>query len=529
MPATQTETHQFGVGLSLEQRAEGSWWTGPLAIAAALALVKFAIHLFTATGYGYFRDELYYIACSEHLDWGYVDHAPMVAWLLKLSHMLFGDSLVALRLFPAIAGALTVFLTGLIARELGGRRLAVLLSCLCVLVGGYLALDSFFSMNAFEPIFWLGSAYFIILVINRNWPVYWLGFGLLAGLGLENKHSMLFFGLGIFVGILLTPLRRSLLEKWFWIGGVLAILLFLPNVIWEFRHDWATLELLRNVQQTGKNVVLSPIQFLAQQALILNPATLPVWVAGLVFFLFDRHGRRYRIFGIAYLTVLALMLVLKGKNYYMMPIYPLIFAGGSVLLERWFLVSRYTAWLKVAYPVVLVVTGAVMAPFMVPILPVEIYLRYQDALGFKPPKTEVGHVGPLPQHFGDRFGWPEMVQTVAGVYNSLPEEERAKAAIYGNNYGEAGAIDFFGPKYGLPKAISSHQNYFLWGPRDYTGEVMILLQSDREDAEEHCDNVQEAGRIAHPYAMGEEHYTIFICRGLKPPLKELWPELKHWN
>jgi hypothetical protein len=302
-----------------------------------------------------------------------------------------------------------------------------------------------------------------------------------------------------------------------------------PNVTWEYKHDWATLELLRNVQQTGKNVVLSPIQFLAQQVLILNPLTLPVWIAGLFFFLFDRHGRRYRIFGVAYLVILALMLALKGKNYYMMPIYPLMFAGGSVLLERWLSVSRYIGWLKVAYPLVLVAAGVVMAPFMVPLLPVQSYLRYQDALGFKPPKTEVGHVGPLPQHFGDRFGWPEMVQTVARVYYSLPEEERTRAAIYGNNYGEAGAIDFFGPQYGLPKAISPHQNYFLWGPRDYTGEVMILLQSDREDAEKHCDSVQEAAPVGHPYAMGEEHYTVLICRGLKTPLKVLWPELKHWN
>ncbi|MCA1614314.1 MAG: hypothetical protein LC800_09300, partial [Acidobacteria bacterium] len=161
--------------------------------------------------------------------------------------------------------------------------------------------------------------------------------------------------------------------------------------------------------------------------------------------------------------------------------------------------------------------------------PVETFLRYQDALGFRPPKTEVGHAGPLPQHFGDQFGWPETVEAVARVYHALPADERAKAAIYAGNYGEAGAIDFFGPRHGLPKAISPHQNYFLWGPRDYTGEVLILLQSDRADAEEHCGSVEETERVGHPYAMAEEHYTILVCRGLKRPLKELWPDLKVWN
>jgi len=157
------------------------------------------------------------------------------------------------------------------------------------------------------------------------------------------------------------------------------------------------------------------------------------------------------------------------------------------------------------------------------------YLRYQHAIGFEPPKTEVGHAGPLPQHFGDRFGWPEMVETVAQIYNHLPPDVRARTAIYANNYGEAGAIDFFGPRYGLPKAISPHQSYYLWGPRDYTGDEIILLQSKRADAERNCTSVEEVGTVAHPLSMTEEHYTIFICRGLKQPLRELWPRLKHWN
>jgi hypothetical protein len=516
--------HSISQGRAAETR-----WASPLAIAIYFALTKLIIHLLTNNRYGYFRDELYYIACGEHLDWGYVDHAPMVAWLVKLSRTLFGDSLFALRLFPAVAGALTVLLTGLITRELEGRRFAVMLSCLCVLIGGYLALDSFFSMNAFEPLFWMGCLYFIILAIKQEEPRFFLGFGFLAGLGLENKHSMLFFGFGVFIGLLLTSARRFFASRWLWIGGALALALFLPNIIWEYRNDWATLELLRNVQKSGKNVTLSPLEFVAQQIFILHPLTLPIWLAGIWYFLFDRDGKRYRLLGITYLVVLIVMILLKGKNYYLLPIYPMLFAGGAIWWERLLEGRRRINWLKVVYPALLCFSGAAFAPFALPVLPVETYLRYQHALGFEPPKTEVGHRGPLPQHFGDRFGWPEMVETVAQIYKRLPPEERARAAIYANNYGEAGAIDFFGPHYGLPKAISPHQSYYVWGPRDYTGDVMILLQSKRVDAERNCNSVEEVGAVNHPFSMGEEHYTIFICRGLKQPLRELWPLLKHWN
>ena len=504
-------------------------WTSTLAIALYFSLAKLLIHFFTNGGYGYFRDELYYIACGEHPDWGYVDMAPMAAWAARASRALFGDSLFAIRLLPAVAGALKVLLTGLMAREFGGGRLAVMLSCLCVLVGGYLALDSFLSMNAFEPVFWMGCAYAIILAINRNDSRYWLWFGLLAGLGLENKHSMLFFGFGIFAGLVLTPERRFFADKWFWAGGATAIILFLPNLIWEYGHDWATIELLHNVQKEGKNVVLSPLAFIGQQIFLLNPVTVPVWVAGLWYFLFDQAGRRYRLLGIAYLVVLVLMIALKGKNYYLLPVYPMLFAGGAVWWVKTLPRGGKITWLKVAYPLLLVVSGAILAPFALPVLPVETYLRYQHALGLELPKTEVSHAGPLPQHFGDRFGWPEMVETVARIYNNLPPEERARTAIFGNNYGEAGAIDFFGPRYGLPKAISAHQNYYLWGPRDYTGEELILLQWSRGRAERYCNSVEEAWTNSHPLSMAEERYTIFICRGLKQPLAAVWPQLKHWN
>jgi hypothetical protein len=517
------------INSSLQNKEGDSRWLRPFAIAIYFAICTLLIHCVTSGGYGYFRDELYYMACGDHLDWGYVDMAPMAAWAARGSRILFGDSLFAIRLLPAVAGAMKAVITGLMVKEFGGRRLAVAVACLCVLVGGYLALDSFLSMNAFEPVFWMGAAYAIILAINRNDARYWLLFGFSAGLGLENKHSILFFGFGVFVGLLLTPARRFIVDKWFWIGGAIAIALFLPNLIWEYRYDWATIEVLHNVQKEGKNVVLSPLAFIGQQVFILNPFTLPVWLAGLWYFLLDREGRRFRMLGITYLTVLVLMIVFKAKNYYMLPVYPMLFAGGAVWWMKTLSGQQKIARLKIAYLVLLIISGAVFAPFMVPVLPVETFLRYQKALGLELPKSEVNFAGPLPQNFGDRFGWPEMVETVAHIYNSLPPEQRSRTAIFGNNYGEAGAIDFFGARYGLPKAISAHQNYYLWGPRDYKGEDIILLQWNRARAERYCNSVEEAGTNEHPLAMEDEHYRILICHGLKRPLSEVWPELKHWN
>jgi len=502
---------------------------GVLAVAVCFAVVKLLTHLLTNNAYGHFRDELYYIACGEHLDWGYVDHAPMVGVAAWFARRVLGDSLGALRFLPALAGALKVLLTGLLVREFGGGRVACAAACLCVLVAPiYLGIDTLFSMNAFEPVFWMTGALAVVLAVRRGEPRWWLLFGLAAGLGLQNKHSTLFYGFALFVGIVATSARRSLGSKWFWMGGALAVVIFLPNLWWEYRHDWATLELLSNVGRSGKNVAVSPAEFVKQQVLMLHPLSFPVWAAGLWFLLFDREGRRFRLLGVAYLVLLATMIALKGKNYYMQPVYPMLFAAGGVMFERLTRRPR-AAWLKYAYPLVLLVSGAALAPLVLPLLPVESYLSFQDRLGFKPPKTEVGHAGPLPQLFGDMFGWPEMVDEVARVYNSLPAEERAKAGIFANNYGEAGAVDFYGPARGLPKAVSPHQNYFLWGPREYTGEVLILLQSKRKDAERNCASVEEAGRVGHPYAMAEEHFTIFVCRGLKRPLAELWPQLKHWN
>lgn len=420
----------------------------------------------------------------------------------------------------------------LITWRLGGGRFAQAVAGLAVnFVPIYLGIYSILSMNAFEPLFWMGCAYVLIRIIQTGNSRLWVWFGLLAGLGLMNKHSTAFLGAALVLGLLLTKDRREFLKPWIWVGGVVALLVFLPNLIWQIQHHFPTLEGLRNVAQSGKNIVLSPKDFILQQILIINPILFPLWLAGLWYFLLGR-GSRYRVLGWTYLALLVIFIALHGKNYYLAPSYPMLLAGGAVAIERWLAAPWFSLrpiWPQAAIVVIIVVAGVTFAPLVLPLLPPEKYVAYQRWLGLDPSKTEVHHQGPLPQLFGDQFGWPELVAEVARIHNSLPPEERAKAAILTGNYGEAGAINLFGPRYGLPTAISGHQTHFLWGPRDYTGEVIITLQYDRADLEPHCASVQDAGAHYHPWGMAEENAEIYVCRGLDRPLKEIWPKVKHWN
>jgi hypothetical protein len=496
-----------------------------------LVAAKLLVHLLVIGRYGYFRDELYFLDCGRHLDWGYVDCAPLVAVYAKVG-LLLGGSLPAIRLLPMLAGATLVVLTVLLARELGGGRLAQRLAGLCVLVAPiYLSFSSILSMNAFEPLFWMGCALLLIRIVRTGDGKLWLWFGVLAGLGIENKHSTLLFGFAVAVALLLAPQRRELGRRWIWIGAGIALLLFLPNLVWQIANDFPTLEDLRNVREVGKNVVLSPVDFVTQQILLAHPITFPIWLYGLASLLVGRLAR-FRVLGWTYVVFLATMMALNAKNYYMAPIYPMLLAAGGVAvegrLERW-AVTRGRSWAGAVVLAAVALAGVVAAPMAVPLLPPERLVAYLERLGFEPPKTEVEHIGPLPQLFGDQFGWPELAEEVARIYWSLPAEERARTGIFASNYGEAGAINLFGPAHGLPPAICAHQSHYLWGHGGFDGDTLIWLQWPREGIEQLCRSVEQAGEHHHPWGMAEENRPIYICRDPIVPLAKAWPRLKHYN
>lgn len=511
------------------------------ALVLALAGAKLLLHLASAGagaawGYGFFVDELYYLATADHLAWGFVDMPPLVPALTALVRATLGDSLLALRLVPALAGAVLVLVTARIARRLGGRPGAQALAALAVVVAPVrLAIDSFHSMNALEPLFWMGAALLVLHLLEGGDRRGWLLFGALAGVGLLNKHSMAFFGFALVVGLLATPARRVFRERWIWLGGLVAAAIFLPNLAWMASHGFPHFEMLENIRANGRNVELEPLGFLAQQALALHPVALPLWLGGLAWLVAGRSRPGgagpvpRRVLGIAYLAVLALMLVLDGRVYYLAPAYPMLFAAGATALEG--LLARRAAGgvrraAPAAYAAVLALTGALLAPFFVPLLPPEGFVRYRDAVGFDQPRIETHRLGPLPQLFADRFGWPEMAAEVARVHRTLPPAEREAAAVFGQNYGQAGAIDRFGPALGLPKAVSGHLAYHDWGPRGHSGEVVIVLGDQREVLEGHFVRVELAGRVDHPYSMPYQRVPVWICRDLRVPLAEAWPALR---
>jgi hypothetical protein len=445
-----------------------------------LAALKLVIHLFAGRHYGYFVDELYYLACSRHLDSGYVDQPPLIALTTWAARTVLGESLPAIRFLPALAGTGLVVMTGLITRELGGTRFAQVLAALAVVIApGFLAMHNLLTMNAFEPLFWMGCAWLLIRIVKASDHKLWIWFGILAGFGLENKYSMMIFGAGAVMGLLLTPQRRSLANRWVWIGGAIAFLIFLPNLIWNIDHHFPFLELQANIRRSGRDVPLGPVQFFVQEILAMHPLTLPIWLAGLWFFFSTKRGKLFRALGWAWVFSATVIITISPRIYYLFPAFPVLFAGGAVACEAW--MDGRPLWQRALWPALMAVGGAALAPLAIPVLSPARYIRYSHALHVSQPAVETHKLGPLPQIFADQFGWEEMATAVAGVYNSLPPGIPPRTAIFGRNYGQAGAIDLFGPKYGLPPAISGHQTYFLWGPRQYTGESMIVMAGRQDD------------------------------------------------
>ena len=496
----------------------------------AIALAKLLFHIYFNNRYGYFRDEFDYMSCGDHLAWGYVDQPPLIPFLVHVSRALLGDSLRAIRFIPALASSLLVVQTAMIVRELGGRRFAMLLSAITVVIAPqYLSNGSLLGTNCLEPNLWMGCAYFAILAIKRD-PRYWIAFGIVAGLGLEEKYSIALFGFGIVLGLLLTEQRRVFMQRWIWIGGAASLLIFLPNVLWNIHYHWPFLELMRNIRAEGRDVILPAGPYFFQQTILVNPLTAPIWITGLLAFLFSARLKPYRVLGWSYVVCYSAFFLLHGKNYYLAPIYPMLLGAGAVMIES-ALTRPRTAWLKPVIVVLLLASGVHLAPVVVPILSPDKFLVYARSLPFKLPVMEHSHArAALPQWYADQFGWNEIVAETAIAWNRLSPDERADCGIFAQDYGQAGAIDFLGRRYGLPQSLSGHQTWFLWGPRNYSGNCMIVLDDDRETLERLWNHVELVGTSAdNPYAL-EKQLDVFICRGSKfGKLPELWPRLKKWR
>jgi len=517
--------------ISAARRDPQSFLATGMAVIWAIALAKLLFHVYFNHRYGYFRDEFNYMSCGDHLQWGYVDQPPLIPFLIHICRAVLGDSLRSVRFIPAVASSLLVVQTALMARELGGKRFALLWSAVAVAIAPqYLSNGSLLGTNCLEPNLWMGCAYFAILAIKRNDPRYWLWVGAIAGLGMEEKYSIALFGFGIVVGLLLTEQRRVFLNKWIWLGGLAAFLVFLPNLLWNVHYHWPFLELMRNIKAEGRDVVLPAGQYFFQQTLLVNPVTAPIWLTGLVALFFSARLKSYRVLAWSYLVCYGVFFALHGKNYYLAPIYPMLLAAGAVVIE--FAIDHpRRAWLKPAIVVVLLASGVYLAPVVIPVFSPEKFITYTRTLPFNLPRMEHSHErAALPQWYADQFGWEEIVAETAVAWNRLSPVERGDCGIFAQDYGQAGAIDFLGRRYGLPSALSGDKTYFLWGPRGYSGNCLIVLDDTRENLEALWNNVEYVGTSAdNPYAL-EKQIPVFICRGAKVgTLAQLWPKVKRWR
>ncbi|HET9792226.1 MAG TPA: glycosyltransferase family 39 protein [Candidatus Angelobacter sp.] len=520
--------------------------SGP-AIVLYIAAAALMLHLLTAARYGIFRDEMYYLACSHHMAWGYVDHPPLTVLIAWIGRHLLGESLVAVRLIPVLAGAALVCLTGALAREMGGGRFAQATAALAVVVAPMnLIMLGMLTDNVFEQLIWMGCVWLVIRAINTGNERYWLWFGVLAGVGFQNKYSIAFLLLGLLVGVALTPERKFLKSRYLWLGVLACAAIALPNLVWQIRNHFPFLELMHNVRMSGRDIARAPLAFIVDQMMVMNPLVAPLWIGGVFWLFFGSRGKRYRVLGWCFLVVLITLMAMKAKNYYVTPIYPMLFAAGAIAFENLTAAkvgfstgapvdatrrvrNFHLGWMRYAYLFLVVLGGAMLTPFCVPVLSPENFLAYENRLGLKPPEIEHQNNGPLPQWFADEFGWEEMVREVARVYHSLSAEEQKRTAIFSNGWGEAAAVDYFGPRYGLPHAISKHNSYWIWGPGNYDGSSMIILRSKGRHEPEEFQSVEDVGSVGHPYARRDEHFHIFLCRGLKVDLRKAWPSLKQFD
>lgn len=503
---------------------------GHRVIGLVAALATLALHLPVLTRYGWFRDELYYVACASRLDWGYVDHPPLSIALLALVRSLAGDSLLAFRLVAAVAGAVTVFLTCRLARELGGGRFAQALAGFAAFASPVLlGVTRFYSMNALDPLLWALAALALVRALRSSRTRDWLALGSVCGLGLLNKLSMSWLVAALFAGVLLTPHRRQLPTPGPWLGLALALAMFSPHVAWQVAHDWPTVEFMRNAAGS-KMAPVTLVGFLAGQLLNMGPGNALVGLAGLGFALFATAGRAWRVLAILVLAVAGILVAAgTSRANYLAVTYPILFALGGLAWEAWS--RRRPRAIRVPLVLAVALLTLPLAPFALPLLPAESFLRYQSRLGFAPSTEERKQVGPLPQGYADMFGWPELAAEVAKAADRLSPEERRRAIVFGQNYGQAGAIEVLGRPLGLPRAVSGHNNFWIWGPGVWDGSVMIVIGGDAEDNAAYFDRIERVGVWDHPYAMPYERgLDISIGRGfrVKPP-ERAWAGLRNLN
>lgn len=498
---------------------------GVLLLAGLTIAIHFAVNLLTP--YGIHRDEFLYLAMGRHLHLWRMEFPPGIAVLSKFSHTLLGDSILAIRFLPAVAAGFLVFLSGKIARHLGGSHTAQIVAAIAVLTCPlFLRAGNLFQPVVFDQLVWTVALYSLVRLAETEQPKWLIWFGTAAGLGLLLKFSAIFFGAAALLAMIVTPQRRWFTTRWAWIAVVIALALGSPSVVGQIRLGYPVLTQMRDLQHNQLDYV-TPWSFIGGQFLF-GPGFL-LAIAGLVALIF-KPLRRFAVVGWTCIFAFLILLVLHGKAYYVGPIYPALFGAGAVAIDhvslrvvriglRWVMVSLLLAY------------GLLIFPVGVPILRPAQMANYLVSTGLTAAlRNNQGQLERLPQDYADMLGWPEQVDAVARVYRSLSPEDRARAVIIADNYGEAGAIDYYGPRLGIPNAVSATGTYWFFGPGDKPGDVTITIGVPGETLKEFFNEQTLATRVVSPWSVMEERdVPIFIARHPKKTLQEVWPSLAGRN
>jgi dolichyl-phosphate-mannose-protein mannosyltransferase len=483
-----------------------------------MALGTVVVHMLTGGRYGFQRDELATLDDARHLAWGYVAYPPVTPFFGRLSLLMFGTSLAGFRFFAALAEAMALVLTGLMAGELDGHRAAQLVAAAAAIpfcLGG----GALMQYVSFDYLCWVLTAYFVVRLLKSDDPRWWIAIGSAIGLGLLSKYTMGVFVAGLTAGVLLTDARRYLASKWLWLGIAAALLIFLPNFIWQAQHGFVSLDFLRHIHE--RDVRIGRARYFLPQQLELTLLGLPLWLAGLYFYLFTPAGRRFRALGWMYIVPLLLLVIVQGRAYYLAAAYPMLYAAGAVWSEQWLAAHQrpFAGALRAVVCTALVADMIIAAAITLPIASVNSTWW----------KTAVK----LNEDFPEEIGWPELVETVAKIRDSLPPEDRAHLAILGTNYGEAGAINLYGPRYGLPQAISGVNSFWERGYGYSPPETVIVIGLPRGYVEDKFATCEVAGHTWNRFGIANEetreHPDIFVCRHLRQSWPEFWKNFRYFG
>ena len=486
-----------------------------------LALVKLILHMLTNGQYGFHRDELATLDDARHLAWGFVAYPPLTPFLARIELTLFGTSLEGFRFFSALAQSVVIVVAGLIARELGGRRLAFFVAALAVAITPVsMAMSFMYQYVSFDYLWWVLLAYFVIRLQNSKDARWWLAIGTVIGLGMMTKYTIAYYVVGIVVGVLLTQNRKYLTSRWLWVGVALSLLIFLPNLIWQVQHNFISLQFLGSIHARDVRIGRADGFITDQFIMTANPFTIPLWIAGLFFYFFSKAGKPYRLIGWMAVVPFVLFLVSQGRGYYTGPIYPMLLCGGAVLFERW-VASMSPARAKLAQGLNwgLLAIGAVIVVLLGPYAPIN--------------SGWWNIISGINQDLREEIGWTELVQTVNGIYQNIPADEKAQTGIIAGNYGEAGAINLYGPAYGLPNAISGINSFWYRGYGDPPPQKLIVVGFDSNTASRYFEQCTFAAEVTNAYGVKNEetrdHPFIFVCGNLRQSWSEFWKNFQYFG